>query len=118
MYMYVRIQLRILGFCERRKRLTVTTPFPSSRVGSGAVTSVDVAVIIWWYIHVHVYIHVDIKAEIDESSRDYVNNVSRLSKEERSKSLNKIQEMFKKATENSDNKVQIAMQMYEMVSLC
>ena len=24
--------------------------------------------------------------------------------------------MFKKATENSDNKVQIAMQMYEMVS--
>ena len=25
--------------------------------------------------------------------------------------------MFKKATENSDNKVQIAMQMYEMVSL-
>jgi inhibitor of growth protein 5 len=59
----------------------------------------------------------DIKSEIEESSRDYVNSVSRLGKEERSKSLNKIQEMFKKATENSDNKVQIAMQMYEMVSL-
>lgn len=41
--------------------------------------------------------------------------MAQLNKEERSKSLNKIQEMFKKATENSDNKVQIAMQMYEMV---
>ena len=59
---------------------------------------------------------VDIKAEIEESSLEYTNNVAHLSKEERSKSLNKIQEMFKKATENSDNKVQIAMQMYEMVS--
>ena len=42
--------------------------------------------------------------------------MAHLNKEERSKSLNKIQDMFKKAAENSDNKVQIAMQMYEMVS--
>ena len=57
-----------------------------------------------------------IKAEIEESSHEYMSSVAHLSKEERTKSLNKIQEMFKKATENSDNKVQIAMQMYEMVS--
>lgn len=30
--------------------------------------------------------------------------------------LNKVEDLFKKCVENSDNKVQIAMQMYEMVS--
>ena len=39
-----------------------------------------------------------------------------LNKEERKQRLNKIQELFKKAMEYSDDKVQIAMQMYEMVS--
>lgn len=62
------------------------------------------------------YVCTDIKAEIDDCSCEYISDVARLSKEERSKSLNKIQDLFKKATENSDNKVQIAMQMYEMVS--
>ena len=38
-----------------------------------------------------------------------------MSRDERVAELDKIQEMFKKATENSENKVQIAMQMYEMV---
>ncbi len=38
-----------------------------------------------------------------------------MSRDERVVELNKLQEMFKKAVENSDNKVQIAMQMYEMV---
>ena len=74
-------------------------------------------------LHEHVYtctciifLVIDIKTEIEQSSLEYTNDVAHLSKEERSKSLNRIQEMFKKATENSDNKVQIAMQMYEMVS--
>ena len=40
-----------------------------------------------------------------------------LSKEERTERLGKIQEMFQKAREYSDDKVQIAMQMYEMVSM-
>ena len=39
-----------------------------------------------------------------------------LSKEERKERLTKIQETFQKAREYSDDKVQIAMQMYEMVS--
>ena len=68
------------------------------------------------YVVPWLFYFVDIKTEIEDSSREYVANVTSLSKEERAKSLNKIQEMFKKATENSDNKVQIAMQMYEMVS--
>ena len=48
------------------------------------------------------------RAEIQESSREYMSNVAHLSEEERSKSLNEIQEMFKKATED---KVQRAMQI-------
>ena len=39
-----------------------------------------------------------------------------LSKDERKERLKKIQETFQKAREYSDDKVQIAMQMYEMVS--
>ena len=67
-------------------------------------------------LHIATRVCTDIKAEIDDCSCEYISDVARLSKEERSKSLNKIQDLFKKATENSDNKVQIAMQMYEMVS--
>ena len=43
--------------------------------------------------------------------------VKSLNKEERTERLAKIQEMFQKAREYSDDKVQIAMQMYEMVSI-
>lgn len=59
---------------------------------------------------------VDLKTDIERSSHTYCKNVSRLSKDDRIVELNKVQEMFKKAVENTDNKVQIAMQMYEMVS--
>lgn len=38
-----------------------------------------------------------------------------LGREERKKRLNKIGELFGKAREYTDDKVQIAMQMYEMV---
>ena len=44
--------------------------------------------------------------------------VKGLTKAQRNEKLKKIQEMFQKAREYSDDKVQIAMQMYEMVSLC
>ena len=53
----------------------------------------------------HMHRHSVSQAEIQESSREYMSNVAHLSEEERSKSLNKIQEMFKKA------KVQRAMQI-------
>ncbi len=58
----------------------------------------------------------DVKSEIDHSSRKYRMEVEGLNETERGKELSAIQDMFKKAIENSDNKVQMAMQMYEMVS--
>lgn len=60
----------------------------------------------------------DVTTEIDRCSQNYRDEVSHLSDKEKSRELNNIQEMFKKAIENSDNKVQMAMQMYEMVSCC
>ncbi|XP_064398780.1 inhibitor of growth protein 5-like isoform X2 [Halichondria panicea] len=57
----------------------------------------------------------DIKSEIDQSSQKYRLEVEGLNETERGKELSAIQDMFKKAIENSDNKVQMAMQMYEMV---
>ena len=59
----------------------------------------------------------DLLAEIDSNSQDYKSNVKKLEKEERKDKLSKIQELFQKAREYSDDKVQIAMQMYEMVSI-
>ncbi|CAI8048011.1 Inhibitor of growth protein 5 [Geodia barretti] len=58
----------------------------------------------------------DLLKEIDVNSADYKAKVKDLSKEERKERLTKIQETFQKAREYSDDKVQIAMQMYEMVS--
>ena len=57
----------------------------------------------------------DQKTEIDRCSQKYCQEVGRMSEGERGQELGAIQEMFKKAIENSDNKVQMAMQMYEMV---
>ena len=59
----------------------------------------------------------DIKTEIDRCSQKYRQEVGKMSESEseRGQELEAIQEMFKKAIENSDNKVQMAMQMYEMV---
>ena len=58
----------------------------------------------------------DLRSEVETSSHEYRDQVRELNKEERKQRLNKIQELFKKAMEYSDDKVQIAMQMYEMVS--
>ena len=74
------------------------------------------AVLVVQHLCSALFYFVDIKTEIEDNSREYIAHVTSLNKEEKAKSLNRIQEMFKKATENSDNKVQIAMQMYEMVS--
>ena len=60
-------------------------------------------------------LYADMKAEIEVKSKYYRGNVSKLNKDERITELNGVQDMFKKAVENSENKVQIAMQMYEMV---
>ena len=58
----------------------------------------------------------DLKADIERSSNSYCRRVNRLNKDDMVVELNKVDDMFKKAMDNSDNKVQIAMQMYDMVS--
>ena len=62
-----------------------------------------------------IIIILDAKVDIENKSKNYRSRVNKMNRDERVVELNKLQEMFKKAVENSDNKVQIAMQMYEMV---
>lgn len=57
----------------------------------------------------------DLKVDIERNSDSYCRTVNRLNKDDMVVELNSIEDMFKKAVENSDNKVQLAMQMYEMV---
>ena len=61
------------------------------------------------------YAYTDLKTDIERGSKTYCKMVSRLSRDDRIVELNKVQDLFKKAMENTENKVQIAMQMYEMV---
>ena len=63
----------------------------------------------------HLCFGADLKTDVERYSQSYCRSVNRMSKDDRVVELNKIQDLFKKAVENSDNKVQIAMQMYEMV---
>ena len=58
----------------------------------------------------------DLIREIDTTSQDFKKNVHTLCREDRKRKLTKISESYQKAREYSDNKVQIAVQMYEMVS--
>lgn len=58
----------------------------------------------------------DTMKEIDTCKKSYKEQVSQLSREEREKQLKKIEDLFQKAKEYTDNKVQIAVQIYEMAS--
>ncbi|XP_064418545.1 inhibitor of growth protein 5 isoform X2 [Latimeria chalumnae] len=55
------------------------------------------------------------KAEIDKLATDYIANVKILSPDQRVEHLKKIQNAYSKCKEYSDDKVQLAMQTYEMV---
>jgi hypothetical protein len=57
----------------------------------------------------------DTIVEIEECVRDYKRGVANLPQDERKVKLNKIDDLYQKAKEYSDDKVQLAMQMYEMV---
>lgn len=59
----------------------------------------------------------DKKAEIDSLAAQYISTVRDLSSEQRVEILQKIQNAYTKCKEYSDDKVQLAMQTYEMVSL-
>ena len=69
----------------------------------------------WGCVSMYALPFPDLLGEIELNSQDYRSSVRHLGKEERKKKLKKIQELFAKAREYSDDKVQIAMQMYEMV---
>lgn len=58
----------------------------------------------------------DKKAEIDILAAEYISTVKTLSSEQRVAHLQKIQSAYSKCKEYSDDKVQLAMQTYEMVS--
>uniref|UniRef100_A0A3Q2ZPD5 Inhibitor of growth protein n=1 Tax=Kryptolebias marmoratus TaxID=37003 RepID=A0A3Q2ZPD5_KRYMA len=55
------------------------------------------------------------KAEIDKLAEEYIANVKNLASEQRVEHLQKIQNAYSKCKEFSDDKVQLAMQTYEMV---
>uniref|UniRef100_A0A2D4K3G7 Inhibitor of growth protein n=1 Tax=Micrurus paraensis TaxID=1970185 RepID=A0A2D4K3G7_9SAUR len=57
----------------------------------------------------------DKKAEIDSLAAQYISTVRDLSSEQRVEILQKIQNAYTKCKEYSDDKVQLAMQTYEMV---
>ncbi|KAJ8395000.1 hypothetical protein AAFF_G00039510 [Aldrovandia affinis] len=55
------------------------------------------------------------KGEIDKLATEYITNVKNLASEQRVEHLQKIQSAYSKCKEYSDDKVQLAMQTYEMV---
>ncbi|KAG7228820.1 hypothetical protein INR49_008598 [Caranx melampygus] len=55
------------------------------------------------------------KGEIDKLAEEYIANVKNLASEQRVEHLQKIQNAYSKCKEFSDDKVQLAMQTYEMV---
>ncbi|PIK55085.1 putative inhibitor of growth protein 4 [Apostichopus japonicus] len=57
----------------------------------------------------------DLASEIDGESADYLKNVKNLNPEQRASRLTKINAAFAKSREYGDDKVQLAMQTYEMV---
>uniref|UniRef100_A0A4W2DRK1 Inhibitor of growth family member 5 n=1 Tax=Bos indicus x Bos taurus TaxID=30522 RepID=A0A4W2DRK1_BOBOX len=57
----------------------------------------------------------DKKAEIDILAAEYISTVKTLSSDQRVEHLQKIQSAYNKCKEYSDDKVQLAMQTYEMV---
>ncbi|KAK8398220.1 hypothetical protein O3P69_003853 [Scylla paramamosain] len=57
----------------------------------------------------------DVMRNIDQISDEYLTTVKSLSPEKRSEQMSKIQKMFNRAKEYSDDKVQLAIQTYELV---
>lgn len=55
------------------------------------------------------------KAEISDLASEYIAKVRNLASEERGQHLKKIENAYNKCKEYSDDKVQLAMQIYEMV---
>ena len=59
----------------------------------------------------------DLLRQIDQLAEDYVQTVRGMNAEKRTESMAKIQKLFNKAKEYGDDKVQLAIQTYELVSV-
>ncbi len=59
----------------------------------------------------------DLKGQIDSLAREYTANARTLSSEQKLSLLRQIQQSYGKCKEFGDDKVQLAMQTYEMVSV-
>lgn len=57
----------------------------------------------------------DVMKTIDRVAEDYLDNMKHYSKDKRKETLNEIQRYFDKTKEYGDDKVQLAIQTYEMV---
>lgn len=55
---------------------------------------------------------------IDDSATYFLYNIKNLSPDKRKTEMEKIQDQFNKAKEYGDDKVQLAIQTYELVSKC
>lgn len=58
----------------------------------------------------------DLKGQIDNLAKEYTSNARTLSSEQKLSILRQIQQSYSKCKEFGDDKVQLAMQTYEMVS--
>lgn len=58
----------------------------------------------------------DLKGQIDSLAKEYTANARTLSSEQKLSILRQIQQSYSKCKEFGDDKVQLAMQTYEMVS--
>lgn len=67
--------------------------------------------------HMYTLYFSDKKAEIDSLAAEYIESVKNMLPAERMEHLKKIQNAYSKCKEYSDDKVQLAMQTYEMVSI-
>ena len=61
------------------------------------------------------YFPPDLMNEIDDKAEGYLSNVRSMSPEKRTDLLSGLQKLFGKSREFGDDKVQLAMQTYEMV---
>lgn len=60
----------------------------------------------------------DLLKHIDKMADDYLSKVRGLAGEQRKEQLNNIQKLFNQSKKYGDEKVQLALQTYEMVSIC
>lgn len=59
----------------------------------------------------------DLKGQIDSLAKEYTANARTISSEQKLSILRQIQQSYSKCKEFGDDKVQLAMQTYEMVSV-